>query len=97
LHGLIADFDMKFDLAYGRPWRKPKHHCIKHLPKYLVLYGPLRGFWCMGFEGALQASGPASAALLYVCRAAVELHPCCAALVQRWCSAGAALVQRWCN
>lgn len=53
---LINDFDSKFDAAYGTPYRKPKHHCIKHLTKYLRLLGPFRNFWCMGFEGFLQVS-----------------------------------------
>ena len=54
LDTLISDYDTKFDAAYGPPFRKPKHHVIKHLRKYLRLYGPFVLFWCMGFEGSLN-------------------------------------------
>ena len=54
LDTLLADYDNKFDKAYGPPFRKPKHHCILHLRKYLRLYGPFILFWTMGFEGALN-------------------------------------------
>jgi len=32
----------------------PKHHIIKHLSKYLDLYGPFRQSWCMPYEAFLQ-------------------------------------------
>ena len=30
---------------------KPKHHFETHLPVDVLRFGPLRGFWCMAFEG----------------------------------------------
>ena len=51
---LVNDFDAKFDHAYPGSYRKPKHHCIKHLRTYLQLCGPFRNYGCMGFEGFLQ-------------------------------------------
>ena len=55
LEKLIEDYEhLKFDQAYGTPYRKPKHHCIKHLVKYLSLLGPFRNYWCFGFESFLQ-------------------------------------------
>ena len=59
---LVNDFDAKFDRAYPGAYRKPKHHCIKHLRKYLELCGPFRNYWCMGFEGFLQARGDSTPA-----------------------------------
>ena len=35
---------------YNGLW-KPKHHFETHLPVDLLRFGPLRGFWCMSFEG----------------------------------------------
>lgn len=35
---------------YNGLW-KPKHHFMTHLPVDLLRFGPLRGFWCMSFEG----------------------------------------------
>ena len=35
---------------YSGLW-KPKHHFATHLAVELLRYGPLRGFWCMSFEG----------------------------------------------
>ena len=32
----------------------PKHHCIKHLRKYLELHGPFRQYWCMSYEAFIQ-------------------------------------------
>lgn len=51
---LVNDFDQKFDLAYPPEYRKPKHHCIKHLRKYLALYGPFRNYTCFTGEGFLS-------------------------------------------
>lgn len=33
---------------------RPKHHFCRHLSAALLRYGPLRGFWCMPWEGFLQ-------------------------------------------
>ena len=55
LDALINDYDSKFDLAYPVSHRRFKHHGLKHLAKYLRLWGPFRHYWCMGFEGFLQA------------------------------------------
>ena len=55
---LINDFDQKFDLAYLESHRKPKHHCIKHLRKYLILYGPFRNYTCFTGEGFLSLIKP---------------------------------------
>ena len=57
---LINDFDQKFDLAYPESHRKPKHHCIKHLRKYLILYGPFRNYTCFTGEGFLSLIKPMS-------------------------------------
>ena len=35
---------------YNGLW-KPKHHFETHLPVDLLRFGPLRGYWCMSFEG----------------------------------------------
>jgi hypothetical protein len=35
---------------YDGLW-KPKHHFATHLAVELLRFGPLRGFWCMSFEG----------------------------------------------
>ena len=35
---------------YDGLW-KPKHHFATHLPVDLLRFGPLRGYWCMSFEG----------------------------------------------
>lgn len=35
---------------YDGLW-KPKHHFETHLPVDLLRFGPLRGYWCMSFEG----------------------------------------------
>jgi hypothetical protein len=35
---------------YDGLW-KPKHHFETHLPVDVLRFGPLRGFWCMSFEG----------------------------------------------
>ena len=51
---LVKDHDAKFHAAYKGLYRKPKHHFLRHLRKYMNLYGPLRGFWCMSGEAFLQ-------------------------------------------
>jgi hypothetical protein len=51
---LVNDYDKKFDAAYPSVYRKPKHHCIKHLRKYLELYGPFRNYSCLVGESFLQ-------------------------------------------
>jgi hypothetical protein len=55
---LVDDYDAKFDAAYkrlnGGNYRKPKHHMLRHLRKYLRLFGPFRHFWCMPGEAFLQ-------------------------------------------
>ena len=51
---LINDYDAKFHFAYKGKNRRPKHHMLKHLRKYIELYGPFRAFWCMSDEAFLQ-------------------------------------------
>ena len=51
---LINDYDAKFHLAYKGAYRRPKHHMLRHLRKYIELYGPPRAFWCMSGEAFLQ-------------------------------------------
>lgn len=55
LDGLISDYELKFDSAYGAgsAYSKPKHHTLRHLRKYLEAWGPFRQFWCMPFESFL--------------------------------------------
>ena len=54
LQVLVNDFDAKFHAAYKGKFRRPKHHLLRHLVKYVKLYGPPRGFWCMSGEALLQ-------------------------------------------
>ena len=52
---LVNDYLLKFsNVPQYEGYEKPKHHCLKHLRKYLELFGPLRGFWCLPFEAFLQ-------------------------------------------
>ena len=30
--------------------KRPKHHFLCHLPTDMWKYGPMRGYWCFGFE-----------------------------------------------
>ena len=39
----------EYELLY-----KPKHHFTTHLPHDIVMYGPLRHFWCFRFEAMNQ-------------------------------------------
>ena len=54
LDHIVRDYDMKFELAHGPEYRRPKHHQLRHLKKYLVLFGPFRFYWCMSGEAFLQ-------------------------------------------
>ena len=51
---LVRDYLQKYVTAYGESFCKPKHHSLKHLAKYLDLYGPWRENWCFPFEMFLQ-------------------------------------------
>ena len=62
LHGLHVDDVARIDdlqLEHSRLFdcvaeynglKRPKHHFCSHLANDLWLYGPPRGYWCMGFE-----------------------------------------------
>ena len=45
LDALINDYDSKFDLAYPVSHRRFKHHGLKHLAKYLRLWGTFRTWY----------------------------------------------------
>ena len=51
---LVDDYDEKFGAAYKGNYHKPKHHTIRHLSKYMKLYGPFRGVWTLLCEAFLQ-------------------------------------------
>ena len=50
LDAMVYDYLRKYTTAYGEEFCKPKHHSLKHLRKYLKLYGPFRDNWCFPFE-----------------------------------------------
>lgn len=52
---LIAEHRRRFELVPQYvDVERPKHHFQDHLAAALVRFGPLRGFWCMPWEGFLR-------------------------------------------
>ena len=47
-HSQLAEIE-----CYDGLW-KPKHHFATHFPLAILLYGPLRHYWCMRFEAKNQ-------------------------------------------
>ena len=35
----------------GLNLKRPKHHFLQHIAIDVWYYGPMRGYWCFGFEG----------------------------------------------
>lgn len=50
LEAEIAQFFISYRSCYGRELIKPKMHFLLHLPRQLLMYGPLRQQSCMRFE-----------------------------------------------
>ena len=51
VHAYLDAFDA---VPHYAGFQIPKHHIIKHLAKYLELFGPFRQSWCMPYEAFLQ-------------------------------------------
>ncbi|XP_071941065.1 uncharacterized protein [Antedon mediterranea] len=51
LEQLIATHHNEFVLLYPTEKIKPKFHYLVHFPQQLKDFGPLRGQWCLRFEG----------------------------------------------
>jgi hypothetical protein len=54
LQELVSDFLKSFIDVFGVHNLKPKFHYLLHYPRMIRLFGPLRNFWCMRFEGKHQ-------------------------------------------
>ena len=51
LDNLVVEHSELFDkVPEYHGLKRPKHHFLSHLPVDVYNYGPMRGYWCFGFE-----------------------------------------------
>ena len=44
----------EIERAWGDEYAKPKHHYALHIPFFMWMLGPCKGWWCMRFEAKHQ-------------------------------------------
>jgi hypothetical protein len=54
LERMILQWHHLFQRAWGDEYAKPKHHYALHIPFFMWMLGPVKGWWCMRFEAKHQ-------------------------------------------